>query len=129
MEKKFVFVSFSEWYMYLWRACKRVAKGLCQIAFSFVMGIVSLLIYCGKQVEAFCRREPIAAGIVGVLFFVLTVGWCFTFVNGRVATKTAEHQRDSIGYKLDMVMHAYDSVNTIKVEYDTIRNVEERIRP
>lgn len=122
MENKFVFVSFKEWYMYLWRACKRVAKGLCQILFSLVMGIVSLLIYCGKQVEAFCRREPIAAGIVGMLFFVLTVGWCFTFVNGRAATKTAEHQRDSIGYKLDMVLQAYDSTSTIVIGNDTIRH-------
>lgn len=121
MENKFVFVSFSEWYMYLWRACKRAAKGLCQIVFCLVMGIVSVLFYCFKQIEAFCRREPIAAGIVGVLFVFLSVGWCLTFVNGRAATRAAEYQRDSIGYKLDMFMHACDTTKMYVVARDTIR--------
>ena len=88
---------------------------------SIVFGVISLLIYCGKQIEAFCVREKVAAAIIAVVFFVLVLGWISTYMNGRIATKTAEYQRDSIGYKLDKYMQGFDSSSTIVVDKDTIR--------
>ena len=122
MEKKWIFETFRDWYTYLWKACRRFIKGFLMILWSLLMGIVSVLVYCGKQIEAFCRRETVAAVIVGSVIVLLILGWVFTFVNGRVAQKTAEHQRDSISYCLSKYMQAYDSTSVIVVDQDTIYN-------
>ena len=122
MEKgKFIFDTFKEWDTYAWSACKHLAKGVARILFALFFGMVSIFVFCGKQIEAFCRREPVASGLVGMLTLLLIVGWIATYVNGRAATKTAEFQRDSIGYKLDKYMQAYDTSEAVVIENDTIR--------
>ena len=122
MEKKWIFETFRDWYTYLWKAVKTFVVGFVKILYSFLMGIVSVFVYCGKQIEAFCRRETVAAVIVGVVIAMLILGWVFTFVKGRVAQKTAEHQRDSISYCLSKYMQAYDSTSVIVIDQDTIYN-------
>ena len=101
MEKKWIFETFEQWYTYLWKAVKTFVMGFVKIIYSIVVGIVSVIVWVGKLIEAFCRREPIAALIVGLLMVLLILGWVTTFVKGRAETKTAEYQRDSIGYVLD----------------------------
>ena len=123
------FESFRDWYTFLWGACKVFGKGIWQITYAFVGGVVSLLIYSARQIEKFCCREPLASGIIGVAFVILIVGWISTFMNGRVAVMTAEHQRDSIGYVLDKYMQAFDSASTIIVDNDTIRHGTKDIHP
>jgi hypothetical protein len=120
MKGKWIFDSFAEWRGYLRRACWGLAKGLMRLVYAIVIGLVSLIVFCGKQVEAFCRRETVASLIIGFVLVLLVSGWVFTFVNGRMETRTAEHQRDSIGYKLDKMMQAYDGSAMVIVDNDTI---------
>lgn len=65
-----------------------------------VFGIISFLVWIGKQIEAFCKREFVASLIIGVLFVLLVAGWLTTFLSERVHRVNAEMQRDSISYEL-----------------------------
>lgn len=121
METKFIFESFKEWYTYLWKACKHFAKGIFRIVYSLIMGIVSVLAWVTRLIAAFCRRETTASVILFSLIFVLGFGWLSTYMNGKVATRTALYQRDSISLKLDKYLQAYDSSQDIIVGGDTIR--------
>ena len=95
--------------------------GLWQIISAIALGIVSLLAYAGRQINAFCRRETIAAAIVGSLIVILTTTLIATFVTERTARVTAEHQRDSIAYKMELYMQAYDTTQAVIVNGDTIK--------
>lgn len=121
METKIFFESFKEWYTYLWKACKHFAKGIFRIVYSLIMGIVSVLAWVTRLIAAFCRRETTASVILFSLIFVLGFGWLSTYMNGKVATRTALYQRDSISLKLDKYLQAYDSSQDIIVGGDTIR--------
>lgn len=79
------------------------------------------MVWCGKQIEAFCKRETIAATIIGIIITFLVFGWVSTFMKLRAKVMTAEYQRDSIGYTLDKYLQAFDSTSTIIVDNDTIR--------
>jgi hypothetical protein len=121
METKFIFESFKEWYTYLWKACKHFAKGIFRIVYSLIMGIASILVWVAKLIGAFCKRETTASIILFSLIFILSIGWLSTYMNGKVATKTALYQRDSISLKLDKYLQAYESSEDIIVGGDTIR--------
>jgi hypothetical protein len=86
-----------------------------------ILGFVSIFAYIGRKIEAFCRREPVAALIITITFAIMSLGWISTFMEGRMRIKTAEYQRDSIGYKLDKYLQCYDSSATIVIENDTIQ--------
>lgn len=124
METKFIFESFKEWYTYLWKACKHFAKGIFRIVYSLIMGIVSVLAWLTRLIAAFCRRETTASVILFSLIFVLGFGWLSTYMNGKVATRTALYQRDSISLKLDKYLQAYDASAVVIVDNDTIRHGE-----
>lgn len=100
---------------------ERFAWGLWRMITGIFFGIISILVYCGKQIEAFCKREPIASLIIAVVVIGLSAGWIVTSVNGSVKLRTAEYQRDSIGYTLDKYLQAYDSTDIIVVNGDTIQ--------
>lgn len=119
--KQFIFDSLHQWKVCFLAGLGKAGWGIWRILTCIIGGVISILIFCGKEIEAFCRREPIAAMIVSVTIVALTAGWIMTFVHGRVAVKTAEYQRDSIGYKLDKYMQAYDSTSTIVIDNDTIQ--------
>ena len=121
METKFIFETFKDWYTYLWKACKHFGKGIFRIVYSLVMGVVSILAWVAKLVAAFCRRETTASIILFSLIFILAFGWLSTYMNGKVATRTALYQRDSISLKLDKYLQAYESSEDIIVGGDTIR--------
>lgn len=99
---------------------KNAGWGIWRIITCIVLGIVSILYYACKQIGAFCRRESIAAAIIGTVFFIMTVGWISTFMEGRVKVRT-EYQRDSMSIKLDKYLQAYESSATIIVDNDTIK--------
>jgi len=116
-----LFDSWHQWKVCFLSGCKNAAWGLWRIISCLLFGVVTIIVCCGKQIEAFCRREMIAAFIIGIIILFLVFGWISTFVQMRVSVMTAEHQRDSIGYTLDKYMQAFDSTSTIIVDNDTIR--------
>ena len=75
-------------------------------------------IWYGKKVEAFCRREALAAFLIGLMVIILAIGWMATYMNFRVQNKTLEYQRDSVSIRLDRVMRTYDTQDTITKDYD-----------
>ena len=121
MNENYLFGSFSGWFGYLWKACKTFVKGLLKIVYSFFGGMASVFVWLFRLVSAFCRREPLAAGIFFVVAFVLSFGWISSYMSGKVATRTALYQRDSISLKLDKYLQAYESSEDIIVGGDTIR--------
>ena len=124
MNEKLLFDSFAGWYGYLWKACKTFVKGLLKIVYSLFGGMASVFVWLFRLVSAFCRREPLAAGIFFVVAFVLSFGWVSSYISGKVETRTAEYQRDSISLKLDKYLQAYDNSAEIVVGGDTIRYAE-----
>lgn len=121
MNENYLFGSFSGWFVYLWKACKTFVKGLLKIVYSLFGGMASVFVWLFRLVSAFCRREPLAAGIFFVVAFVLSFGWISSYMNGKVATRTALYQRDSISLKLDQYLQAYENSEDIIVGGDTIR--------
>lgn len=116
-----LFDNFHQWKVCFLSGCRKAGWGLWRIFTCIILGIVSLFVFCGKQIEAFCRRETTAAVIIGVLIVALSFGWISTFMSGRTMLRTAEYERDSIGHKLDKYLQAFDSTSTIVIDNDTIR--------
>ena len=124
MNEKLLFDSFAGWYGYLWKACKTFVKGLLKIVYSLFGGVASVFVWLYGLIAAFCKREFVASVIIGAVIVALSLGWVSTYMNGRVAVKTAEYQRDSIGHRLDKMMQAYDSATLIVVDNDTLYNAK-----
>jgi hypothetical protein len=118
---KFIFNDMNQFRACMCAALRNLWWGLSRVFIYLFYGILSILIYAGKQIEAFCKREPIASFIMAVLIVTLSFGWISTFVSGRIATRTAQYQRDSVSIKLDRYLQCYDSTAIIIIENDTIR--------
>ena len=102
---------FSDWRQ--WRVCfvaglKKCLSGFLKILYCIVLGIASVLVYVGKQIEAFCKRELWASLIIGTLLVLMCVGWILTFARERAARVGAEMQRDSISYELMKFTQFYE---------------------
>ena len=117
-------IIFENWHQ--WKVCflsgiRKASWGIWRIVTCILYGILSVLYFVFRQICAFCRRESIAAAIIGVVFFVMSVGWISTFMDGRVKVRNAEYQRDSMSIKLDKYLQAYESSATIIIDNDTIK--------
>lgn len=118
--KKYIFDSFKEWRICLSDALKATVCGMAKVVSTIVLGIVSIIVYAARQVNAFCRRETTAALIIGALLITLSAALVATFVTERTARVSAEYQRDSIAYKNTLLMQAYDAESTLVVNGDTV---------
>ena len=119
--EKWIFKSFTDWWGFVRRTLFLMCKMVCRLLYAVIMGIVSVFVYVGKQIEAFCRRETIAAIIIGVVLCAMIVGWVFTFTKERTAYVTAQHKADSLAYSLDQFEQLYDSTATVVINGDTVR--------
>ena len=104
------FSTYREWKVYVTSAFRCLSKGLLQILWSVVIGMVSVVVGCYNKIAAFGKREPVAMFIVGFMLAFVLIGWTATFVNGRIRLTTTEHQRDSISYKYHQLLknHGYE---------------------
>ena len=98
--KNLLFDDFRQWRVCLWAGVCKFLWGLWRIISCLLFGIISFLVWIGKQIEVFCKREFIASLIIGVLFVFLLTGWLTTFMSERAQRVNAEMQRDSIIYEL-----------------------------
>lgn len=121
MEKKFIF-SLSEWWDYVKNACVHFVKGVARILFAIVFGVVSFFVWIGKLIEAFCRRETVAAIVIGVIFLGMTFGWVFTFTKERHAAVTAQHKADSLAYDLSKYTQFVKPDDVLVLNGDTINH-------
>ena len=115
---KFLFNGWHEWKVCMAAAVSNFWWGLRKIIVNTLFGIISLFIFFGKKVEAFCRREALAAFLIGLIVIILAIGWMATYMNFRVQNRTLEYQRDSVSIRLDRVMRTYDTQDTITKDYD-----------
>ena len=115
---KFLFNGWHEWKVCMAAAFSHLWWGLSKIIVNTLFGIISLFIFFGKKVEAFCRREALAAFLIGLIVIILAIGWMATYMNFRVQNRTLEYQRDSVSIRLDRVMRTYDTQDTITKDYD-----------
>lgn len=113
-----LFYSFHTWKVCMKAGLDKFLWGFWRIVTGIFFGILSIFAYCGRQIEAFCRREPIAATIIAITFTAMAAGWLYTFVQGRAQAVTIQHTADSLSYSLDKIMQPYDSVI---VDGDTIK--------
>lgn len=116
-----LFDNWHQWKVCFLSGCRNAAWGLWRIISCILFGIVTVMVWCGKQIEAFCKRETIAATIISIVITFLVFGWVSTFMKLRANVMTAEHQRDSIGYTLDKYMQAFEPNAVLVVNNDTIR--------
>ena len=115
----FLFDSIHQWKVCFLSGCRNAGWGIWRIVTCIIFGIVSLCKYLFEKLAAAVSRYPKSAIVI---FAVITVAIStLTFVSGRMKLKTAEYQRDSIGYRLDKYLQAYDTTSTIIVGNDTIR--------
>lgn len=115
----FLFDSIHQWKVCFLSGCRNAGWGIWRIVTCIIFGIVSLCKYLFEKLAAAVSRYPKSAIVI---FAVITVSIStLTFVSGRMKLKTAEYQRDSIGYCLDKYLQAYDTTSTIIVDNDTIR--------
>lgn len=99
--KNLLFDDFRQWRVCLLAGVHKFLWGLWRIISCLLFGIISFLVWIGKQIEAFCKREFVASLIIGVLFVLLVAGWLTTFISERAHRVNAEMQRDSLSLKLD----------------------------
>lgn len=116
--KNQMFETFRQWKVCMTAGIEKASWGIWRILTGVFFGFLSVLWWIGRMVEAFARREKVAAAIIGILLLILSFGWIATYVNTKTQLTTAEYQRDSIGYVLDRYMQAYDSVI---VDGDTLK--------
>lgn len=116
--KKLLFYSFRTWRICMAAGFKELGWGIWRITSGVFLGVASVFAYCGRQIEAFCRREPIAATIIAITFTAMAGGWLYTFVQGRTTAVNIQHTADSLSYSIDRLTQAYDSVI---VDGDTIK--------
>lgn len=96
--KKYLFESWKAWKDYFVQALCNVAKGLARMAYSVIMGLVSLLCASFLSFARAVRKYPVPSLII--LCIVLLIAWLCTYVNLKSIAKTYEYQRDSIGYEM-----------------------------
>ena len=101
--KNLLFDDFRQWRVCLWSGVCKFLWGLLRIISCMLFGIISFLVWIGKQIEAFCKREFVASLIIGVIAVAFIVSFGITFVKERKARVDAEMQRDRLSYKLDSV--------------------------
>lgn len=122
MEIKFIFNSLSEWWDYAKNACVCFAKGVASVFLAIFFGVVSFFVWIGKLIEAFCRRETVAAIVIGVIFLGMTFGWVFTFTKERHAAVTAQHKADSLAYDLSKYTQFVKPDDVLVLNGDTINH-------
>ena len=99
--KNLLFDDFRQWRVCLWAGVCKFLWGLWRIISCLVFGIISYLVWIGKQIEAFCKREFVASLVIGVIAVVIFISFGLTFVKERKARVDAEMQRDRLKYELD----------------------------
>ena len=120
---KHQFESFRSWRIVGWCRLREFLQGLYGIVYIWLLwGILSIFIYIGKQIEAFCRRETIAAFIISILYFLMGTGWYLTFLHERAMTISAQHKADSLAYDVSRITQMYDSTDIIVINGDTIKH-------
>lgn len=120
--ENYLFFSFREWLHFLGKAITSLLRGLWQIIYAFVVGLLSVLNGLWQIVVRFVGRNPGIA--LGVFIFIVVVVWLLTFVGMRARAVGAEHQRDSISYELSKFTQMYDSTEyheSVIINGDTIR--------
>ena len=110
--KKYLFSDWHEWKVCMIAALSHLWWGFRKIITNVLFGIISVLIFVGKKIESFCKRETLAAFLIGIVIAILSIGWLSTFMNYSVRNKTLEYQRDSVSIRLDRVMQIYDKADT-----------------
>lgn len=89
-----------------WQGCIKsaiagIARNVWALFYTLVLGLFSLIMWLIISVEDFCRREPKAALIMGIIIVFLSVGWIMSYVDGRAQLLTAQYERDSVSIVLD----------------------------
>lgn len=123
--KEYLFEDFHQWKVCVSAAFQHLFWGLGKLIQHTFFGIVSVFVYIGKQVEAFCKREITAAFIIAVIILTISIGWLATYLRATAELHTLEYQRDSISIRLDRMMQPYsnneDSTTTILHVHDIQR--------
>ncbi len=101
--KSLLFDDFQQWRVCLLAGVCKFLWSLWRIISCLLFGIISFLVWIGKQIEAFCKREFVASLVIGVLGVAFFICFGLTFVKERKARVDAEMQRDRLSYELDSV--------------------------
>lgn len=118
--KNLLFESWRQWKVCFLSGLRNAGWGIWRIITCMVFGFISLCKYLFERLAAAVSKYPKSAIVI---FAVTTaVTYVLTFTSGRARTRTAEYQRDSIGYCLDKYLQAYDTTSSIIVGNDTIRH-------
>lgn len=115
--KYLLFENFRQWRICLWAGVCKMSWGTCRIITCIIFGIVSIFVFCCKEVEKFGRREPVASLIIVLVVVFLSFGWIVTFVRERAARTNAESQRDVMSMKLDSAKQC----SIIKIDKEQLR--------
>ena len=111
-----LFDSFRGWRVVGRSRGRQLMEGLYGVLVIWLFwGVASLLLYAVRQIEAFCRRETVAALIISVLLVLVCGGWMLTFVRERTAAVNAQHRADSLAYQLSMFTQMYDDTDTLDI--------------
>lgn len=120
-----IYTSFLTWRKAAQYRLKALFEGVYGVVFCIIiLGIVSLVYYFARQINAFFKRESVAAGIATSIIIFLSVGWVTTFVKERHQRVEAQHRADSLAYSLGKFTQMYDTAETIVINGDTIRRGE-----
>ena len=118
-----IYTSVKQWRLSLRYRLGMFLKGIYGLIFHcLIIGIVSVLYYVIRQVNAFFRRETIAGIVISVLLAGCLSGWMLTFVKERRLRMEAQHKADSLAYDLSKFTQMYGSTETIVINGDTIRS-------
>ena len=98
-------LSLRDWQGCIKSAIAGIARNVWALFYTLALGLFSLIIWLIVSVEDFCRREPKAALIMGIIIVFLSVGWILCYVDGRAQLLTAQYERDSVSIMLDRIKY------------------------
>ena len=102
--KRFLFADWNSWRVYKEKAVVGFAKGFISILYAIFVGIATLLYNAFMAFKAFVVKYPVHS--LAALCVILSVVLMFNYIRFSVKAKTAEAQRDSIGYELYKIEQA-----------------------
>ena len=118
-----IYTEFRTWRMALSYRLRLVLSGFYGLfVFCVIIGIASLFLYCIRQVNAFFRRETIAACIITSILLLMSAGWCGTFIRERQRYVKAQHVADSLAYDLSKFTQMYGNARELKIEETVVNN-------
>ncbi|SEA79992.1 hypothetical protein SAMN04487851_11473 [Prevotella sp. tc2-28] len=118
-----IYIEFRTWYKASQYRLKQFSEGFYGLVVKcLLLGLISLLCYLYRVINAFFRRETIAGCIISVILFGVSFSYATSFIKERKLRVEAQYRADSLSYELSKLTQMFEKEDTLIVNGDTLRS-------